>query len=209
MDADRIVSKLYIGSAPLPGPEVGALFDHLVLAASEYQPGPRNFPGVLVTYAPLEDELDPPPRRWARAQAAADVVAEAMLRGERVLVTCMAGRNRSGLIAALALRRARNLSGAEAMELVRAARPNALTNPTFSRYLLTLGRPVPDYGDMEWRRRFAAANPGARLVGRVGGRTLVARFPGIPWPCKLVGGSPEAPSCMQLRREEYAALRLA
>ncbi len=55
-----------------------------------------------------------------------------MRHGERVLVTCAMGRNRSGLISALAMRQAYKITGDHAIAAVRSARgPNALNNPQF------------------------------------------------------------------------------
>lgn len=48
--------------------------------------------------------------------------------GQRVLVHCLAGRNRSCLVAALVLRQRHGLSGAAAADLVREARPRAFHN---------------------------------------------------------------------------------
>lgn len=59
------------------------------------------------------------------------VVAHLAL-GRRVLVHCLQGRNRSGLIAGLALRKFHGLSGLDALTQVRLARPNALYNPAFA-----------------------------------------------------------------------------
>jgi protein-tyrosine phosphatase len=65
------------------------------------------------------------------AMQAATVVVQARARGDRVLVTCMQGRNRSGLIAALALRRL-GVSADDAVSMVRSARGiGALNNAHF------------------------------------------------------------------------------
>lgn len=60
------------------------------------------------------------------------------------------------------------------------------------------GHPVVPYGSKEWRVRFRQANPTATLVGRLDGRTLIAKFPGMPHLVKVVGGTPEAPTCVAL-----------
>jgi hypothetical protein len=57
---------------------------------------------------------------------------------------------------------------------------------------------VVPYGSKEWRHRFRAANPTATLVGRLDGHVLLAKFPGMG-VVKLVGGTPEAPSCIAHR----------
>lgn len=110
-------------------------FDAIVLCAEEHQIDRRNFlPTQRVIYAPLDDaELSP--REALVAEMASDRVAEALRAGLKVLSTCMAGRNRSGLVSALALTKLRGWSGAYAADRVRSARPNALMNPSFLRYL--------------------------------------------------------------------------
>jgi protein-tyrosine phosphatase len=54
---------------------------------------------------------------------------------KRVLVHCRGGRNRSGLITGLVLKKLLGVSGATAVELVQRARPRALANMHFVRYL--------------------------------------------------------------------------
>ncbi len=61
------------------------------------------------------------------------------------------------------------------------------------------GHQVVPYGSKEWRARFRHANPTAVLVGRMGGHALVAKFKGVPHLVKLVGGTPEAPSCIAFK----------
>lgn len=58
-----------------------------------------------------------------------------------VLVHCRAGRNRSGLLAALVVRELRRCTGKEALHQVRLRRPNAVANPAFEAYLE--GLPTP------------------------------------------------------------------
>jgi protein-tyrosine phosphatase len=70
--------------------------------------------------SPLIDEL-------------ADWVWERVLGG--VMVTCHAGRNRSGLIVAKVLMRLYTLTGEEALEVLRSKRPGAIANPAFEEYL--------------------------------------------------------------------------
>jgi protein-tyrosine phosphatase len=79
-------------------------FGVLVLCADDYQPPASLFPGVQVIHAPLDDsDIRQRPQDEAIARAAAKRVADAMRTGGEVLVTCRAGRNRSGLVAGLAL----------------------------------------------------------------------------------------------------------
>lgn len=71
-----------------------------------------------------------------------DLVASEILRrlvqGERIVVMCHAGRNRSGLITALVLRRWDGITGEQALAEVRHARPRAVANAYFEDYLNSL-----------------------------------------------------------------------
>jgi len=129
--ADRISPSLYQGSKP---PEGAYLRDHgfkvLVLSAMEHQPPASAFPGVRVLHCPLDDDPSGiPPKEWTAAVKCSKAVTKAVKRGERTLVTCAEGRNRSGLIVALALwaadRHPRHAGR------VKARRARALTNPAF------------------------------------------------------------------------------
>jgi Dual specificity phosphatase, catalytic domain len=62
-------------------------------------------------------------------------VADEIDRGGCVLVHCWGGRNRSGLVSALALTRLQGITGAEAIHAVRAVRRGALVNQFFVNYL--------------------------------------------------------------------------
>jgi protein-tyrosine phosphatase len=137
LDASLIVPGLYQGSAPAPGPELARLgFKGLILCADEYQLPAEAFPGLRVIHAPNDDSGREPTRlEIFRAWRAAAVVAQEVARRRAVLVTCAQGRNRSGLVSALALC-LMGMKGRDAIALVRARRANALTNPAFNAYLL-------------------------------------------------------------------------
>lgn len=68
-------------------------------------------------------------------------LAQGIRYGWAVLVQCRAGRNRSGLLAALVVREMTGCSGSEALEHVQRARPNALANEHFCAYLRSLEAP--------------------------------------------------------------------
>jgi protein-tyrosine phosphatase len=112
------------GSAPPPGAALP--FDVVVLCAQEYQP---DLPGYAVMRVPLDD--GPPPTRaeLASIRAAAREVAAKVRAGERVLVTCWQGRNRSGVVAGLALVDL-GLPPERAIRRIQAYR-DGLTNPYF------------------------------------------------------------------------------
>jgi protein-tyrosine phosphatase len=71
-------------------------------------------------------------------------VTERIRRGERVLVHCAAGLNRSGLVTALVVRDYYGIEGSAAVDIVRSKRPWALSNITFAEYVASLNE--ADYG---------------------------------------------------------------
>lgn len=134
IDASRITGELFQGSAPPTGEELArAGFDTVVLTAVEYQPSSALFPGVEVLRLPMEDV----PVRLSRAQfraisELARMIKLRLARGSRVLVTCRAGLNRSGLVVATLLAREAGMKPVDAVRLVRAKRSIlALNNPAF------------------------------------------------------------------------------
>jgi len=142
IDADKISPGLYQGSIPPQGRALfEARFSYLVLAADEFQPKAERFPGVRVLHAPSFDDVLNSDRISAFMEAA-DRVAEKVRGGGRVLVTCIQGRNRSGMIVALALRNLYGMDGASAMMLVKQNRKHAdaLTNQYFQQFLTALPR---------------------------------------------------------------------
>lgn len=145
IDAERVSQRLWIGALPPDGDAVvRAGFDVLVLCAAQLQDG--NYEGkLLVLRCPLLDRdpegqnpgADPTPEELERAGRTAKRLAFSHACGRRVLVTCRAGRNRSGLVTALTLREITGFSGRVCVELVRAGRTrqSALTNCGFVRAL--------------------------------------------------------------------------
>lgn len=92
-----------------------------------------------VHFAPNDDAVRVNRRQLRIAATAARKAADAYKRGERVLITCAAGRNRSGLVTAMALHFVSGCGGAAAAEIVKARRqaPSgpALSNRTFEQFL--------------------------------------------------------------------------
>jgi hypothetical protein len=142
--------------APPVGPLLrNAGFDMIVFCADEwqppgfaeetctailgYKPGTNPYPGVALVHAPNDDDFQAPPPREVLQQAlkAASYAAYRVAQGGKVLVSCWAGINRSGLVTALALHRLTGLSGKDCIAAVRKGRPQALRNPQF---LNILGR---------------------------------------------------------------------
>lgn len=137
--ASRILKhpELWIGAYPWAGLHLRRQWDVLVLCAAELQPPSSAYPDVEVLHCPFDDGRLTRDEA-ARAEACARDVASRLLRGQRVLVTCAAGINRSALVAGLAVKRLSGLAGARVVEMIRNGRPGALANPDFERYLLGL-----------------------------------------------------------------------
>jgi protein-tyrosine phosphatase len=136
--ADQIVPNLLMGGYPPEGDHLKAAgVDVLVLCAAGYQDA-AAFSGVEVVCAPGDD--DERPHRFAlfrkRWQDAAHEVALRVLTGNRVLVTCFYGQNRSGFVVALALRELTGWDGARIVHHIQSYRAFALNNTTFVRWVL-------------------------------------------------------------------------
>jgi protein-tyrosine phosphatase len=113
------------GSAPPVG--VRLPFDVIVLAAEEYQP---DLPGYEVVRLPIDDAR-PDAGTRARIRTVAEEIALYVRAGKRVLVTCFQGRNRSGVLAGLALVELGATTPQQAVRRIRMNRTGALTNPYF------------------------------------------------------------------------------
>lgn len=135
-----VPGKLYVGSCPKTERDLDQLFGASVSTVVTLS---KRVPNDLITqhysrawyYHHLQDgrklQVDEylQVSRW---------VAKLLENGHRVLVHCLAGRNRSCLVAALVLRQRYGLSGTEAADLVRALRPNALHNEVHLEWLRSL-----------------------------------------------------------------------
>lgn len=144
---------LWMGAYP-PYREGSRLHDYgfrvLVLCAKEFQPPLKRptieFPGMRVYSIPLDDDPESSAREFQetvlRARDGAACVFRRVVRTrEPTLVTCMAGRNRSGLVTALLIRMLtkNRVEGREAVHLIRLARgASALSNQQFSSFLEAL-----------------------------------------------------------------------
>lgn len=138
LDITEIAPRLWQGSAPPPGGEVKrAGFDLLVLAAYEYQPQASVFGGIHVIHAPMDDSKLTG-KKWLQVVSAARTVYKRVAAGGTVLVTCAAGRNRSGIITAVALHLLTGKSGIHVVRRIQALRKDALTNGSFVQRLVQL-----------------------------------------------------------------------
>lgn len=148
----EIAPHLYMGSMPTTfgASHANAGFAALALCAAEFQPRNREFAGIEVLRAMLDDSGPPLTRREAQeAEAVAKRVAELVGQKRNVLVTCQMGVNRSGLVTALALQhlgydreasieRVRAKRGERIRELL-GPRWKPLCNKSFVHYLTTRG----------------------------------------------------------------------
>lgn len=118
--------RLAQGSVPPEGVRIP--FDVIVLAAMEHQD--IELPGYEVIRVPLDDS-GPPPSYADRAiiRDTARRIARRVRAGKRVLVTCHQGRNRSGVLSALALVEL-GMPRQRAVERIQEFR-DGLTNPYF------------------------------------------------------------------------------
>lgn len=151
LDASHIIGKLYVGSFPPLGSVLRKYMDVVVLCAQERQVDKNNFRGMSVRHCPLYDDGTPmDEQEHNRARVVARHIRRDLDRGRRVLVTCMAGLNRSALVGGLALMMPSGLSMNRVLDhstpsclnsvqvtfLMRRARgERALSNPWFVREL--------------------------------------------------------------------------
>lgn len=128
IDAHQIVDRLWQGSFPEPGSRLREHgFDVLVLCAKELQPPDALYHDLEVIHAGIDDgPVTPKLERVARRAAAQ--VTKALRANKKVLVTCAQGRNRSGLVVGLVLKK---VTDRDVVDFIQRRRPNALTNPHF------------------------------------------------------------------------------
>lgn len=96
------------------------------------------YPNVSIIRVPLNDD---PVRGMTDEEVTAAVVnagslARYMIAGHRALVTCHQGRNRSALVAGLAMMQVFGMTSNDVVAQIRETRhPHALGNPSFVRLL--------------------------------------------------------------------------
>jgi len=128
--------SLWLGGADDIGS--GDHYDLIVLCADEFQPKAHLIakPGTQVLHAPNDDSERPLTREQAWiAITASRAVTKAFREGKKVLVSCMQGRNRSGLVMALTLHQLYGMDGEWCRGYIRSRRPHALTNDSFNTFL--------------------------------------------------------------------------
>lgn len=134
LDAGDALGSIYQGS--MPDPDDVSTFDVLVLCAWENQES-NAYERLRVITAPGEDVWEWPVEQGdlARWQRAAITVADRVKQGDDVLVTCMAGLNRSGMVTAMALHHLTGWDGEKCVWWIQRRRESALFNPAFQRWL--------------------------------------------------------------------------
>jgi len=131
---NKVTEKLYQGSVPDDAHAYDG-FTMIVLCAQERQPALPKFRGKVLRPA-FDDTANPTADEMERARKAASEVGTEIMRGGRVLVTCAAGLNRSGLVTGLALTMTTRMPALEIVRAIRAARgEDALSNPTFHQHV--------------------------------------------------------------------------
>lgn len=147
LEAHQVVPGLWQGSMPPIGDFLEKEgFTTLILCARELQPSSELYPGVQVIHAPNDDDPTNRPLDKAKlrvAAQAAQAASEAMKRGGKVLVTCAAGANRSGLVSGITLHLLYGWSGQKAVAQIRRTRRvpggyQALRNEEFVKALVRL-----------------------------------------------------------------------
>ena len=100
-NATEVIPRLWQGGKPAPG---CYSFDLIVLVDDEYQPEASSFPCSRVLRIPLSDYRLPTPEEYVQARLVAETVVAWYRAGNKILVTCGAGLNRSGLITGLTMK---------------------------------------------------------------------------------------------------------
>lgn len=140
----HVMNGLWFGSKPPEGQQLRlAGVTDLVLCAEQHQPPDASFPEVRVHRALLRDDLDyTPPEMYERAERCLEALFSARRQAmvSRTLVTCSAGKNRSGLVAAMILmdltaEYEEPVSGPKAVETIRKLKPTALGHAGFRQYV--------------------------------------------------------------------------
>lgn len=150
LDTDRVLGSLFIGATPPRGALLYDLDFRCLVLCAEGMFSPDAYQGLDVLRVPFEDDYSSciPARTLEDIRHAATIVADRMDMGERVLVACPMGLNRSGLVCAFAIHEQLGLPLPEAADIVQRARMGSLTNP---RFLEALG--VTPYHAADSKRR--------------------------------------------------------
>ncbi len=134
-----IFKNLYQGGAPPGGSTLkDAGFDCVVLTANDHQNASIYKDIEVVLAGGWDSDQWPIPEEYLVSwDAAANLVVERLTQGKVVLVTCMLGQNRSGLVIGMALKKMLgHQKRKEIVEHIKTRRKNALNNKHYEQYLL-------------------------------------------------------------------------
>ena len=121
----QLADRLWIMGTPHSG-DVERLGITAVVRVARRPVDPAVASVAAVRHVPLPDGARVDSAAVMNAARAAELLWR---RGETVLITCMAGRNRSALVAAVALVRLALIPPDSVVAHIRACRPRALDNP--------------------------------------------------------------------------------
>ena len=151
LDINHIHTTLYQGAWPPFGNKLAELGFHvLVLTAKDNQQADR-YDEIEIICAPGDDDM----RRHRLERFlpvwkdAAQQVVKHVRDNKNVVVTCMAGQNRSGLVVALALQELTGWSGKKVVKHIQSRRMWALNNTTFEDYIIQSFPKIEDNVDDE------------------------------------------------------------
>lgn len=138
MSFTEVREQLWIGGMPEDVDELRR-FPRVALVAplrAHEADVPRHFKPGAFCYMPFTDDIQAPSEaEKMRALATADFVSVSVRAGHDTIVLCREGRNRSGLVVAIAITQLTGCSGATAMRIVQARRQGALYNFFFQQIL--------------------------------------------------------------------------
>jgi len=143
MSFNEVYENLWIGGFPEDVAELRP-FARIVMVAplrEHERIDPVDPPHTTRTlYSPFTDDIQPPSERERLiALHAARFAVEGLRAQQKTIVLCREGKNRSGLVVALALTQLTGCPGAAAIRIVQAARPHALYNVYFRELLEGIG----------------------------------------------------------------------
>lgn len=147
-DFDMIAPRIAQGSYPDHPPDAFTEFDVVVFCAKELQPrNVRHQSHQTAVFVPMDDDPYQPidSKSGQVLHTVAKKLAAYVQSGKRVLITCAAGMNRSGLVTGLTLIYL-GWSGPDAVRTIRSKRrrddqgTEALFNPIFAQYVITARR---------------------------------------------------------------------
>lgn len=137
----HITDNLYVGGC-INNVDLGNFFTH-VFSLYKWERYGLDDDTILVEYTMYDDpgkiEVKDDNENYYDISEVAEQVVEALDAGGNVLVHCQAGINRSNLTAALTLMKWKDLTAADAIDMLREKRgPLVLANPGFEKHLRSL-----------------------------------------------------------------------